>query len=568
MFKQCRLFFFLNLLFSLQAFSIVVDPIEMDLNDVYQQKTTIAVSKIQAAMRFQLSVPAIIQNSKRNINDALQNDIRSLPLTLYAVTVAAYPNANSVWAKNLDLSMEKCLIVLAPNGYLASPLLRDSILMHEAFHCFQFNIAPTMQDAVNRAPWVLEGTAMFVGEDLVPQTTEIGSTYFIQYTRNVKNIFQRDYDAYPFFLHLKIEGAPVYELFQKFFVGGSDNEKLWRDIVTTVPHRALMTWAASFAYKPEWGRDWDLKTRDYYPSHPNLPALTDFPSTNVYTNSLPLVGQGEMGLPRHDKVYLEPNKILKLSVENGVAAIFYRTEDSPNGRTFYLEENKNVQFCYGPDCDCPEFLGSVHTIKVSDEKIFVASVSTQRNHIVHFDEGIKTCCNNEGGFDSRMIGTWKTSTDKLLNIWGSYPYSGGVKENHGTGAIEFEIGRRGEIIKKYKDVHFTSVVTKGKDVSTLDFKMFYEVSGCMTTRAIDADKGWLFLTDFTDQVEWVTETRPNKNGPLITRHNGGEWFQSSFCAGPGTVANPCSSTYYFEGDLLRFTGGVSNNAYSDLVRVR
>lgn len=564
-------YFILILFISLKSFSIILDPIEMNLSDPDQRATNIAVAKIQGALRDQMSSAVIIQNAKRGISQTLQNELTHLPVGLYAATASTFVNSNNDWEKNFDLPMSKCLVMMGVNGLLSSGITRQSILMHEAFHCFQFQMAGSMNSALDRPQWVLEGSAMFVGEDLIAETSPIGVSYFKKYTRDVINLFDRNYDAYPFFLHLKLEGANVYQVFHQFFAGGSDNLKLWQDIVSSVPHRALATWAASFAYRPDWGIDWDLKTRDYYPRATTAlepSPITPFPKTRVLTGSLPLSAPGVIGLPRHDEVELETDQFVRLSVENGAALIFYRTAEHPEGQTHFIDENQFIQFCYGPNCDCPETIGAVHTIKVNDPIVFMASVSLRQNHTVHFTEGTKTCCSNEGGFDSRMVGTWESPGTRYLEIWGNYPYTGGIKENTGSGTIEIIIGRHGEIIKKYKDLNFFSRVTKGNKVSTIDFRMKYEVSGCMTTRSINETQGWLYINDMLDRVQWTTVTQTGASGPAVFKQAHGEWYQSSLCAGNGTTENPCTGTYFFEGDLLRFNGGVGNSVYNDLIRVR
>ncbi len=542
----------------------------MILTDPDQRTMNVAVARIQAALRFQLTVPAIIQNSRRDVSPRIRETISALPANHYAMTIPAFVHDAGYWDKNEDLVMQKCLITLAPQGLISTGIMRLSVLTHETFHCYQYEMAGSLSSAFNRTPWVFEGSAMFVGEDLIPETSTVGVSYFNKYTRDVQNIFNRSYDAYPFFLHLKIAGADVYQIFRKFFTGGNDNAKLWQDIVSTAPPEALITWATSLAYKPEWGFEWDLQFRDYrpiqsspFPVDPSEPVLTPFPQTNVFTATLPLSAPGFMGIPRHDKVLLEPNKYVKLSVEHGMAGIFYRTEDAPEGRTFYLLENKQIQFCYGEYCDCIDTQGSVETIKVSDPIVFMASVSTTQNHTVHFEEGHKSCCNNEGDFDPRLVGTWNSNINRFLEIWGNYPYDGGIKENSGTGNIKFVIGRRGEFIKKYQGVNFHSTVTKGRNVSTTDFSIKSEFAGCLKTRPTGEAKGWLFLSEVIDQVSWTEHTQHQPNTPRSTARGHQEYILSSVCNGDGTSAKPCRGTYHFDGNKLTFDG-IGNGVYPDM----
>jgi hypothetical protein len=163
-----------------------------------------------------------------------------------------------------------------------------------------------------------------------------------------------------------------------------------------------------------------------------------------------------------------------------------------------------------------------------------------------------------------MVGTWSSGVVRLLNLWAAWPGVGGERTNTSTGTVEFKISPQGNFVKTYKDVQFNSVITSPRSVGTAQLNLYYEITGCITTRAIDAQKGWFELSNILDQTEWKLQYQPKATIPMKTTYGRGEWFQFGVCV---QGESGCSSTYYFEGDKLRFNGGVANGAYTDLERV-
>jgi hypothetical protein len=554
---------FLIFNFTSNTFALVIDRVEMNLADPDQKVANIAVSKIELAMGYRLNIPAILQNTRRAIDPYLQTMLTNFSTGPgYALTTSVYVDqATQWWSYNASLTPEKCLILFAPGGYLSAGITRKSITAHEAFHCFQYQIAGSGISVSIKPDWLIEGSAMFAGEDFVEESTPLfGESYLSIYVAEIKPIFERSYDAYPFFLHLKKEGVNAYQIIKRLLeVENASNIELWQLIVNNVPHDALITWASSFARIPEWGRDWNLKVTTFTPD-----AGFNFPFTASTTDTLPLALPGVLGLPRHDEITLVENKVTKVSIENGVGAIHYFPEGFPNGRSVRLKEGEAVQFCMGENCDCPGSEGGIRTFKVTSNPIFIASVSTRENHIVHIEEGELFCCGNTGQFDSRMIGTWSTGVTKILNMWAAWPGVPGTKVNTGSGTVEFTISPQGNFVKSYREVKFKSVVTNGRDVGNFELELLYEVTGCLKTRAIDANKGWLYLTDILDQTEWISTSQQKQTQPVFTKHGHGDWFQFSVCV---QGANGCSSTFYFEDNKLRFNGGGGIAVYDDLERI-
>lgn len=549
----------MSLVVSNQATALVLDPIEMNLRDSDQRLTNIGVSTIEAKTGYRLEVPVILQNSKRDIDENMQAVLERLHIGIFAYETSVIVGVNGKWSESREQNVQKCLTNLTTRGMLAVGVLKKSILIHEAFHCFQFNWAHTFNGSMERGSWLVEGTAMFVGEDIVGETTTVGQTYLNQYAIDIKNILDRSYDAYPFFLHLKHEGVNVYPLFRQLFEAPADEYLLWRKIVQNVPHRALMTWAASVARKPEWGPDWELKTNsDYSP-----PRTVTYPYAGTNADFVPFSVVGDMGLPMHDELTLAENRPVKLSITDGVAAIHYSVPNSAEGRTYFLEEGKSIQFCYGDSCDCPDGFGAVQTITVSDPVIFVASISLEATHTLRFENAVKSCCDNQGEFDQRMVGTWQEGHDRMLAIWAAFPTQGESRRDSGTGGVEFVIGTRGEFVKRYSKLKLFSEISNRRQLNTIEFEMMYEMSGCLTTRSINENRGWLHISELLDQIEW-TKTTVLRPSPMTTVESGhGEWPFFSVCAGK----EPCSGTYVFDEGKLRIHGGLGNNVYMNLERV-
>lgn len=561
------LFIFLLVSCSFQSSSaLVIDPVEMDMRDPDQKTTNQAVGTFEAAFSgYRLNVPVIMENTKRGIDTGLQAMMSNLNnhTRAFAFETSVLVDSAQKWTLNDATAVQKCLTMLTVPGNLSAGITRKSIIAHEAFHCFQFQIAGTFNAVIAKPSWITEGTAMFAGEDYVKESTpQFGEAFLSVYVAEPKSIFNRSYDSYPFFLHLKKEGVNVYALIKQLLESRASSRDLWQIIVNTVPHDALISWASSLMRKPEWGVNWDLKVNTFMPD----PAFK-LPFTHHVGYTLPFTIPGEMGAPKHDQVMLVDNQVTKIFVENGVAAIHYFPEGFPNGRTLRLHEGESIQFCKGTNCDCPGSSGGIRTLKVSYENIFIASVSTTADHKVHVEEGTLSCCGNTGKFDARMIGTWSASINRILDLWVRFSTLGTDPANvtsSGQGTVEFQISPQGNLVKSYQDVQFNLAQTNGRDIGTAKLNLFYEVTGCITTRAINSDRGWFELSNVVDQTEWAMQKQSKPIHPVQYSRGHGEWFQFGICVEGN---NGCSSTYYMEGDLLRFHGGTANSNYPDLVKV-
>lgn len=130
------------------------------------------------------------------------------------------------------------------------PELLEDTIRHEVFHCFQFHAHPPGRraDVMAMPPWLLEGAATWWG--LRPQraaTLAEKRHYFLRYVSSPRlTLFNRDYDAFPFFVHLDtLRSAPPLP---PRILG----------VMTLGSEQAL---AALTAPTPELGNSWASRTR-------------------------------------------------------------------------------------------------------------------------------------------------------------------------------------------------------------------------------------------------------------------------------------------------------------------
>ncbi len=87
-------------LYTIPSFSVVLDRDEMILTDPDQRTTIQAVARIQAALGFQLTVPVIIQNSRRDVSPRIRETIAALPANHYAMTIPAFVHDAGYWLRD------------------------------------------------------------------------------------------------------------------------------------------------------------------------------------------------------------------------------------------------------------------------------------------------------------------------------------------------------------------------------------------------------------------------------------------------------------------------------------
>jgi len=203
-----------------------------------------------------LGVPAVNPSGPSERHEAIAADIvadigarvgRKLAFVPAVVFVREQVGATQALTKG---DAAGCTIFLYPVGYqypVESPETR-SVLAHEIWHCFQY--ARLNKDAIlNRPPWIIEGQAMWVGEQYVGGSHGIETTgrHWPEYVMTPgESLFHRTYDAIGFYSHLVDQHVDVWQILDPVLDAGTDNVYAFKQAIGA---SNLATWGASWFFE-------------------------------------------------------------------------------------------------------------------------------------------------------------------------------------------------------------------------------------------------------------------------------------------------------------------------------
>jgi hypothetical protein len=142
-------------------------------------------------------------------------------------------------------------------GGAGGPELRAT-MTHEVFHCFQAQLMGSVGAWVNlkAAPWMMEGSAEWVGEEAAPGSTVSAKWWPDYLTKPGRSLFERSYDAIGFYAHLQESYIDPWSRFQSTFTASS-NAAAYARATAPAAGAFLDSWAAGYARRPTWGSGWD-----------------------------------------------------------------------------------------------------------------------------------------------------------------------------------------------------------------------------------------------------------------------------------------------------------------------
>ena len=146
-----------------------------------------------------------------------------------------------------------CRIRLFADFNAGPALLRDAILAHETFHCFQLDALRTIEVYSKEPAWVMEGQATWVAAYLVDDFVE---PWWIRYLQApTQPLTKRAYDAIGFYAHLAETGVNPWSVFVDMLLAGSDNDAIYTASRATTD-KFLDSAASAVVLLPNLGTAW------------------------------------------------------------------------------------------------------------------------------------------------------------------------------------------------------------------------------------------------------------------------------------------------------------------------
>lgn len=197
-----------------------------------------------------------------------------IPVFLVVETKARVNAAAYTWSNPIDCQSNQaaqCTIHLNPGLEMDGPHEVRAILAHELFHCFQFQYLG--MHASDLPPWIGEGMAAWVGEDLAGGSLMSARWWKSYLTQPTKALFAREYDAIGFYAHADETGADPW-LSALAVMDAFEGNAAFDVAVGTVAEQFLGSWPSGYARMPDLGSAWDTSMPGITSDQPTIPNRT------------------------------------------------------------------------------------------------------------------------------------------------------------------------------------------------------------------------------------------------------------------------------------------------------
>ncbi len=235
---------------------------------------------------------------------------------------------------------DACLIVVADAWTSLPEPAKLSNIAHEVYHCYQREKVGAL---FSLPPWVLEGSASWVGETYSGGSS-LGESRWRRYLTSYSQIEDRSYDAQGAFAHMAYSGEPVWNLLDRALtppLPAPADETAWIDrFLDLMANRDgfLQTWAMGLERNVSL-RDWDTSGPGITGDRREIVALS-IPQGRRITRTIQRLYQ--LTLPERQVVSVQV-------LGNGHGAIRWGDRD-----TTRISGSFNQWYCVGDTCRCPD----------------------------------------------------------------------------------------------------------------------------------------------------------------------------------------------------------------------
>ena len=154
-----------------------------------------------------------------------------------------------------------CTITLFKPGQDAAPAALRGILVHEAFHCFQYKWNPTGYTKLTH--WLWEGSATWaeaVIDDERGDSDPVVDDWWEDWlTSPGTQLFSRSYGAIGFFSHMQRTGGNPWESVPRMVKAASNADAYEIATGGASGEKLVDTWGSGYFRRPELGASWDFQ---------------------------------------------------------------------------------------------------------------------------------------------------------------------------------------------------------------------------------------------------------------------------------------------------------------------
>lgn len=309
-------------------------------------------------------------------------------------------------------------------------------LAHELFHCYQ--IAWVGPEAFWNLPgWIMEGTAEWSARVL---NSGIGSEMmWEEYLTRSRSLFERDYDAFPFFAHYESLRHDLYDVVRALIKAP---DAAFDQLANRGGDEFLRTWPTGVIRQPALGPHWDIRE----------PGITPDRRSSTYTfvpDEEPLTETLSAGEQLHLWINWPAGKVLNMIAHGYGAVSWGATGGSSSLRESPISRSLVDSYCREGECLCGDrSANGVVTVPDGTAIIALTATSMPANLTLYATEPL--CCEEVTGplHDSCLWGTWlMTDVSAERAYFGGPSRTGQLTQE---GEIRVTFGETGELLKRYR----------------------------------------------------------------------------------------------------------------------
>lgn len=255
----------------------------------------------------------------------------------------------------------RCVILVAESTNAEGGTFRQAVIAHEVFHCLSADLSGTIANFRAHGNWLVEGGAMWVESDLVPNRHPAADFWREYLSTPGRPLFARKYDGIGFFGHLAASGVSPWRVFAPMFSATSDANAY--TLALAGSSTFLDTEASAFFDDDALGVPWEPGSQGDQIADGNVGHVSAHPKPVAVTKGKSLT----LSVAAYaDGIYklLSATRVTEIHVAAGhvrLISTYGPHLDEPRIlSTLYLCDGKNKCTC--PDGQNPEF----HNFDVGD----------------------------------------------------------------------------------------------------------------------------------------------------------------------------------------------------------
>lgn len=237
--------------------------------------------------------------------------------------------------------LASCTILYNPKSMALTGAAAVALAAHEAFHCFEADLADSLDQGNVRPRWIVEGMAEWVGEAIAGGSSLSVGTWGTWLKYGELALFTREYSAIGFYAHVDDSGVELWSrLDQAILASDTSSEAAYQVLIDGGSADLIDSWAAGYFRDPANAPVWDQAGPGITLDAPDIPEAFLAEESSVFITA-----------PAYAAFYVEVEATAEVisfeSPGEGLAML-------ADGTTHELEDLHGAALCTTGSCACPE----------------------------------------------------------------------------------------------------------------------------------------------------------------------------------------------------------------------